>query len=143
MTTPNLVAATTRANEILGWHPEKTLEDMVRDAWEWFQAHPRTTKGIQAALVAATVGLCAWAVADQWGKAGPLLADANLGYVAAAFLTIAAYYRVFTGKDRNISETTMSVRNDHVWLGGPGGVQLLRAIYAASLTPCGEFCNSI
>lgn len=37
---PNLVAATTRANEILGWHPEKTLEDMIRDAWEWFQAHP-------------------------------------------------------------------------------------------------------
>jgi uncharacterized membrane protein YbhN (UPF0104 family) len=61
----------------------------------WFQAHPRTTKGIQAALVAATVGLCAWAVADQWSKAGPLLGDANLGYVAAAFLTIAAYYLVF------------------------------------------------
>jgi UDP-glucose 4-epimerase len=38
---PNLVAATTRANEILGWRPEKTLEDMVRDAWAWFQAHPQ------------------------------------------------------------------------------------------------------
>ncbi|MDA0171555.1 UDP-glucose 4-epimerase GalE [Solirubrobacter taibaiensis] len=37
---PNLVAATTRAREQLGWEPEKTLEDMVRDAWTWFQAHP-------------------------------------------------------------------------------------------------------
>ena len=38
---PNLVAATTKASEQLGWQPEKTLEDMVRDAWTWFQAHPR------------------------------------------------------------------------------------------------------
>jgi UDP-glucose 4-epimerase len=38
---PNLVAATTKANDVLGWRPEKSLEDMVRDAWAWFQAHPR------------------------------------------------------------------------------------------------------
>jgi signal transduction histidine kinase/ligand-binding sensor domain-containing protein len=36
-----------------------------------------------------------------------------------------AAYHVFTGQDRNISETTMSARNDRVWLGGPGGVQLV------------------
>ncbi len=66
-----------------------------RTAVAWFRAHPRTTRAIQATLVAATVGLCAWAVADQWNKAGPRLADANLAYVAAAFLTIAAYYLVF------------------------------------------------
>jgi uncharacterized membrane protein YbhN (UPF0104 family) len=66
-----------------------------RAAVAWSRAHPRTTKGIQGALVAATVGLCAWAIVDQWHKAGPRLADANIGYVAAAFLTIAAYYLVF------------------------------------------------
>jgi UDP-glucose 4-epimerase len=37
---PNLVAATAKASAELGWQPEKTLEDMVRDAWTWFQAHP-------------------------------------------------------------------------------------------------------
>ena len=24
----------------LGWAPEKSLEDMVRDAWAWHSAHP-------------------------------------------------------------------------------------------------------
>jgi len=33
-------------------------------------------------------------------------------------------YRIFIRDVRDISETTMSVRGDHVWLGGPGGVQL-------------------
>ena len=37
---PRLVAANARARSELGWTPEKTLEDMVRDAWEWHQAHP-------------------------------------------------------------------------------------------------------
>jgi len=67
----------------------------ARAALAWFRAHPRTTKGIQATLVLATVALCAWAIVDQWHKAGPRLADANIGYLAAGFLTIAAYYLVF------------------------------------------------
>jgi UDP-glucose 4-epimerase len=37
---PRLVAANARAREGLGWAPERSLEDMVRDAWEWHQAHP-------------------------------------------------------------------------------------------------------
>ena len=37
---PNLVAATAKARDVLGWSPERTLEDMVRDAWDWFRAHP-------------------------------------------------------------------------------------------------------
>jgi UDP-glucose 4-epimerase len=37
---PRLVASNTRAREQLGWTPERTLEDMVRDAWNWHQAHP-------------------------------------------------------------------------------------------------------
>jgi UDP-glucose 4-epimerase len=37
---PQLVASNARAREGLGWAPERSLEDMVRDAWEWHQAHP-------------------------------------------------------------------------------------------------------
>jgi UDP-glucose 4-epimerase len=37
---PRLVAANVRAREGLGWTPERTLEEMIRDAWEWHQAHP-------------------------------------------------------------------------------------------------------
>ena len=37
---PQLVATSTRASEELGWAPSRTLEDMIRDAWEWHQAHP-------------------------------------------------------------------------------------------------------
>ena len=37
---PRLVAANARARENLGWTPGQSLEDMVRDAWAWYQAHP-------------------------------------------------------------------------------------------------------
>ena len=37
---PQLVASNARARAGLGWAPEKSLEDMVRDAWAWHQAHP-------------------------------------------------------------------------------------------------------
>ncbi len=37
---PRLVAANEKARQGLGWAPEKSLEDMVRDAWQWHQAHP-------------------------------------------------------------------------------------------------------
>ncbi len=61
----------------------------------YFRAHPRMTKAIQYALVAVTVALCAWAVVDQWHKAGPRLANAKPIYLALAFVTIAIYYLVF------------------------------------------------
>jgi len=61
----------------------------------FFRAHPRLTKAIEAALVLTTIGLCAWAVVDQWHKAGPRLAHAKPGFVAAAFVTVAVYYLVF------------------------------------------------
>jgi uncharacterized membrane protein YbhN (UPF0104 family) len=67
----------------------------VRAAIAWLRDHPREAKAIQAVLVAATIALCAWAVVDQWHKARPLLANANLGYVTLAFLVIATYYLVF------------------------------------------------
>jgi UDP-glucose 4-epimerase len=37
---PRLIAATAKARDGLGWVPERSLEDMVRDAWAWHQAHP-------------------------------------------------------------------------------------------------------
>jgi len=36
-----LVAAGDRIRDELGWEPEKSLEDMIADAWAWHQAHPR------------------------------------------------------------------------------------------------------
>jgi UDP-glucose 4-epimerase len=37
---PRLVASNARARAELGWAPERSLDDMVRDAWTWHQAHP-------------------------------------------------------------------------------------------------------
>lgn len=33
-------AQPSKAKTLLGWHAEKTLEDMVRDSWRWQQANP-------------------------------------------------------------------------------------------------------
>jgi UDP-glucose 4-epimerase len=37
---PRLVASGQRVRDRLGWAPERSLEDMIRDAWAWHQAHP-------------------------------------------------------------------------------------------------------
>jgi UDP-glucose 4-epimerase len=37
---PRLVAANARAREGLGWVPEKSLDEIVADAWAWHSAHP-------------------------------------------------------------------------------------------------------
>jgi UDP-glucose 4-epimerase len=37
---PRLVASGARARDRLGWAPERSLEEMIRDAWAWHQAHP-------------------------------------------------------------------------------------------------------
>jgi uncharacterized membrane protein YbhN (UPF0104 family) len=71
------------------------IVDRARAALAFFRAHPRLTKFVQGSLVAATAGLCAWALVDQWHKAAPRLADANLGFVAVAFAAVAVYYLVF------------------------------------------------
>jgi UDP-glucose 4-epimerase len=39
---PRLVGDARRAREVLGWQPHKAaLEDIVRSAWDWMQAHPQ------------------------------------------------------------------------------------------------------
>jgi len=37
---PALVADATRAADLLGWRPQRSLDDMVASAWDWFQRHP-------------------------------------------------------------------------------------------------------
>jgi UDP-glucose 4-epimerase len=37
---PALVAANAKARAGLGWEPERSLDEMVADAWTWHQAHP-------------------------------------------------------------------------------------------------------
>jgi UDP-glucose 4-epimerase len=37
---PRLVASNAKARAGLGWEPERSLEEMVADAWAWSQAHP-------------------------------------------------------------------------------------------------------
>ena len=38
---PRLVASSERIRARLGWVPRHGLDDIVRDAWEWMQSHPR------------------------------------------------------------------------------------------------------
>ena len=61
----------------------------------YFRERPRVTKSLQAVLVLATIGFCVWGVRDEWSKAGPRLADANIVDLVIAFACIAAYYLVF------------------------------------------------
>ena len=58
-------------------------------------ARPRVLKVTQLVLLVLTVGFCAWAVQDQWSKAGPLLANANPAYLALSLAIVAVYYLVF------------------------------------------------
>jgi len=37
---PELIAANERARDVLGWTPQRPLEEMIADAWAWHQAHP-------------------------------------------------------------------------------------------------------
>ena len=68
---------------------------LIRSAVVYLRDHPRVTKSLQAFLVALTLGICGFAIVDQWHKAGPRLAHAKPGYLVLAFVTIAAYYLVF------------------------------------------------
>ena len=37
---PVLVASNERAREVLGWQPQRGIEDMIESAWRWRQDHP-------------------------------------------------------------------------------------------------------
>jgi len=59
----------------------------ARAVMEYLRTHKRVSFALQAAIVTATIGFCAWAVRNEWSKAEPLLENANLGYVALALAT--------------------------------------------------------
>lgn len=61
----------------------------------WLRTHPRETRAIQVAILVITLALCGWAVADEWSKAEPRLADAEPVYLVLSVLCVAAYYLVF------------------------------------------------
>jgi glycosyltransferase 2 family protein len=71
------------------------IASSVGAAVGYLRAHPRLTRSLQVALVTATLAFCVWAVQDQWSKAGPLLENAQPGYLALGFATVALYYLVF------------------------------------------------
>lgn len=71
------------------------LLDRIRAAALYLEQHPRTRKQIQLVLVLATVAFCAWAVRDEWSKAGPRLRHAHPGELALALAAVAVYYLVF------------------------------------------------
>jgi uncharacterized membrane protein YbhN (UPF0104 family) len=62
---------------------------------QYLRARPRLIKGIQIVLLVLTVGFCAWAVQDQWSKAGPLLQNASPAYLALSLAVVGLYYLVF------------------------------------------------
>ena len=61
----------------------------------FLRAHPLLAKGLQLALVLATIGFCAWAVRSEWSKAAPLLEHASPAYIALALGSVTIYYLVF------------------------------------------------
>ncbi|HZQ16094.1 MAG TPA: lysylphosphatidylglycerol synthase transmembrane domain-containing protein [Gaiellaceae bacterium] len=61
----------------------------------WLRAHPRGTRVGQTVILLVTLGLCGWAIADEWSKAEPRLAAAEPGYLALGVLFVAVYYLVF------------------------------------------------
>ena len=67
----------------------------LRDALAYLKAHPRLSKTLQLVLVAITLALCAFAVRNEWSKAGHVLEHAKLRYLALALATVAVYYLVF------------------------------------------------
>jgi glycosyltransferase 2 family protein len=67
----------------------------IQAALAYYRGHRRVALAVQLALIAVTLGLCGWAVAEEWSTAEPLLANARLGYLGLAFATVAAYYLVF------------------------------------------------
>ena len=38
-------ADASKANDILGWKAEKTLQDMMRDSWRWQSSNPNGYEG--------------------------------------------------------------------------------------------------
>ena len=59
------------------------------------EQHRRLKLGLELGVALLVIGFSAYAVKDEWGKAGPLLADTHPGWFGLALATIAIYYLVF------------------------------------------------
>src|SRR3954465_6241779 len=57
--------------------------------------HRRLKLGLELGAGLVVVGFCAYAVRNEWGKAGPLLADTQPAWLGLALVTMAVYYLVF------------------------------------------------
>ena len=42
---PTLIASNHKAREVLGWVPQRGLEEIIADAWAWHQSHPNGYDG--------------------------------------------------------------------------------------------------
>jgi glycosyltransferase 2 family protein len=71
------------------------LLNAIRASARYLEAHPRTRKGVQLAIVAIIVAFCIWGVRHEWSKAGSRLEHARPGYLALALLALSAYYLIF------------------------------------------------
>lgn len=71
------------------------LAARVRRLAALLEQHRRLKLGIEAGAGVVVVGFCAYAVRNEWAKAGPLLADTSLRWFGLALVTVAAYYLVF------------------------------------------------
>ena len=74
---------------------ESALIRPAVSAVRYLREHPRTSKALQATLLIVTIGFCAWAVRNEWSKAGDSIANANIGYLIVSLALVAAYYLVF------------------------------------------------
>src|SRR3954462_2066940 len=71
------------------------LVDRARRLRGALRRRPRLLLALEIVVVVALVGLCVVGVRGQWAEAGPQLADADPLYLAAALVSVAAYYLVF------------------------------------------------
>jgi uncharacterized membrane protein YbhN (UPF0104 family) len=67
----------------------------VRRILPFLERHRRLKIALEVGVGLVVVGCCAYAVRNEWAKAGPLLADTRPRWFALALLTVAAYYLVF------------------------------------------------
>jgi glycosyltransferase 2 family protein len=64
-------------------------------AVRYLRAHPRATKALQLLVVVLVVGFCAYAVRNEWSKAGSRLEHAHLAWLGVSLVLVAVYYLVF------------------------------------------------
>jgi glycosyltransferase 2 family protein len=78
-----------------GYRPTVAFRARAQALISALERRPRLRRGLEVAAGVLVVGICAFAVRDEWAKAWPRLVDASSPWVALALLAVAAYYLVF------------------------------------------------